>query len=307
MIKFPTPWGIATLVSQTATMFECRKVGKENSKEPVEKVKPQEEVGPTEEVLVNLAHPDQLVTIDITGVPKRIIKHSLTANPSVTLELKKMILKLPSLTTPLPKEVLYIYLATSKEAVIVVQLANRKGKKCLVHYVSRTLHDVERNYASLEKLALTLLHVSRRLRRYFEAHPITVITEHPIKLNKAEASERLAKYSVELGAYNITNESRNAIKNQILADFINEVLVGSDTLVPRSTPYTMERQTDYKEEWVLYINGASRIKGSGTGLGMDVLGPLPEALGKVKFVIMAIDAVSVGLQQEVLQLPRQST
>ncbi|GKG44434.1 hypothetical protein Tco_0485872, partial [Tanacetum coccineum] len=61
-IKFPIPWGIATLVSQTATMFECRKVGKENSKEPVEKVKPQEEVGPTEEVLFNLAHPDQLVT-----------------------------------------------------------------------------------------------------------------------------------------------------------------------------------------------------------------------------------------------------
>ncbi|GKC66873.1 reverse transcriptase domain-containing protein, partial [Tanacetum coccineum] len=188
MIKFPTPWGIAILVSQTATMFECRKVGKEKAREPVEKVKPQEEVGPTEEVLVNLAHPDQLVT---TGAYKGYHQVKMAEEDeekvafytdqgtycytkmsfslknaratwwmkhfSLKLELKKMILKLPSLTTPLPKEVLYIYLAVSKEAIIVVQLANRKGKKCPVHYVSRTLHDVERNYASLEKLALTLL------------------------------------------------------------------------------------------------------------------------------------------------------
>ncbi|GJV73087.1 reverse transcriptase domain-containing protein [Tanacetum coccineum] len=44
-----------------------------------------------------------------------------------------------------------------------------------------------------------------RLQRYFEAHPIKVITDQPLKqiLNKAQASGKLAKYSVELGAYNI--------------------------------------------------------------------------------------------------------
>ncbi|GJZ84629.1 reverse transcriptase domain-containing protein [Tanacetum coccineum] len=69
-----------------------------------------------------------------------------------------MILKLPSLTTPLPKEILYVYLATSNEAVNAVLMAYRKGKQCPVHYVSRTLHDAERNYAPLEKVALALLH-----------------------------------------------------------------------------------------------------------------------------------------------------
>ncbi|GJQ91073.1 hypothetical protein Tco_0002212 [Tanacetum coccineum] len=57
--------------------------------EPVEEVKPQEKAGPTEEVLVNPAHPDQLVTIDMTGVPKRILKHTLNANPSITLVSQK--------------------------------------------------------------------------------------------------------------------------------------------------------------------------------------------------------------------------
>ncbi|GJT65384.1 reverse transcriptase domain-containing protein [Tanacetum coccineum] len=114
------------------------------------------------------------------------------------------------LTTPQPKEVLYVYLSTSKEAVSAVLMAERKGRQCLVHYVSMALHDAERNYALLEKVPLALLHTSRRLRRYFEAHPITFITDQSIKqiLNKAEASRMLAKYSVELGAYNITYEPR---------------------------------------------------------------------------------------------------
>ncbi|GKE37631.1 reverse transcriptase domain-containing protein [Tanacetum coccineum] len=48
---------------------------------------------------------------------------------------------------------------------------------------------------------------------------------------------KLAQYSVEPGAYNITYEPHNAIKGQILADFINEVLVGDETMVPRQTQF----------------------------------------------------------------------
>ncbi|GJR65904.1 hypothetical protein Tco_0011969 [Tanacetum coccineum] len=113
MMKFLTPWGITTLVSQTATVFECRRVGKRQTLEPPKEAEPQGKVGITEEVLVNQAYPDQLVMIrknlsltgstqlktllkknqdifawepsDMTGMPRRIIKHTLNANPSVTL------------------------------------------------------------------------------------------------------------------------------------------------------------------------------------------------------------------------------
>ncbi|GJS21707.1 reverse transcriptase domain-containing protein [Tanacetum coccineum] len=173
-------------------------------------------------------------------------------------ELKKTILDLSALITPLPKETLFIYLAASKEAVSAVLLAVRQGKQHPMHYVSRTL----------EKMALALRHVSRRLRRYFEAHPITVITDQPIKqvLNKADTSGRLAPYSVELAAYNITYEPQSAIKGQVLADFINEIPMGSDAVMTRQTQYTVDHNKDYKEEWVLYIDGASSAKGSGAGL-----------------------------------------
>ncbi|GKD46007.1 reverse transcriptase domain-containing protein [Tanacetum coccineum] len=115
-------------------------------------------------------------------------------------ELKNLIMELPMQTTLSLKETLYVYLASSKEAISGVLMADREGKQTLIRYVSRTLHEAKRNYAPLEKLALCLMHLSRRLRRYFEAHPIKVITDQPIKqiLNKPEVSGNLAKYAVEL-------------------------------------------------------------------------------------------------------------
>ncbi|GKE75978.1 reverse transcriptase domain-containing protein, partial [Tanacetum coccineum] len=86
-------------------------------------------------------------------------------------EMKQCIMGLPFLTTPVKEEMLYVYLAAAMEAMSAVLLTERKGKQCLIHYVSRPLNKAERNYAPMEKLALSLLHMSQRLRSYFEAHP----------------------------------------------------------------------------------------------------------------------------------------
>ncbi|GKF70265.1 reverse transcriptase domain-containing protein, partial [Tanacetum coccineum] len=44
-------------------------------------------------------------------------------------EMKRLITKLPYLTTPVPKEMLYVYFAASQDAVSEVLLAKRKGKQ----------------------------------------------------------------------------------------------------------------------------------------------------------------------------------
>ncbi|GJU05654.1 hypothetical protein Tco_1122084 [Tanacetum coccineum] len=51
MMKFPTPWGIATLVSQVPIVFECRRVGKKQALEPPAEIELQEKVVLTEQVL----------------------------------------------------------------------------------------------------------------------------------------------------------------------------------------------------------------------------------------------------------------
>ncbi|GKC82271.1 reverse transcriptase domain-containing protein [Tanacetum coccineum] len=78
-------------------------------------------------------------------------------------QIKKLITELPSLKPPREKETLYAYLAVSAKAVSAVLLTDKKGRQCPVQYVSRTLNEAERNYAPMEKLALSLVHMTQRL------------------------------------------------------------------------------------------------------------------------------------------------
>ncbi|GJW68315.1 reverse transcriptase domain-containing protein [Tanacetum coccineum] len=166
-------------------------------------------------------------------------------------QMKKLILDLPSLTPPWPKETLYAYLAVSAEAVSAVLLTDRKGRQCPVQYVSRTLNEAERNYAPMEKLALSLIHMTRILRRYFEAHPM-----------------KLAKYAVEIGAYSITFMPRNAVKGQVLADFLSEAPEREKEESYFRMPEVPVEKDDM-EIWILFTNGASSPKGSGAEVKVD--------------------------------------
>ncbi|GKC06147.1 reverse transcriptase domain-containing protein [Tanacetum coccineum] len=98
-------------------------------------------------------------------------------------DMKKLIIELPTLTTPMPKETLYVYLVASQDVVSGVLRAKCKGKQTPIRYVSQTLHDAERNYAPLEKLALCLLHLSQSLQRYFEVHLIKKMKVQALKVN----------------------------------------------------------------------------------------------------------------------------
>ncbi|GJR58193.1 reverse transcriptase domain-containing protein [Tanacetum coccineum] len=146
-------------------------------------------------------------------------------------------------------------------------MTDRNGRQCPVQYVSRTLNEAERNYSPLEKLALSLVNMTRRLRRYFEAHPVKVITDQPIKniLSRTEASGKLAKYAVEIGTYKISFIPRNAVKGQVLADFLSDAPEGE-----REDEYFRRPEIspgiDDTEAWTLYTDGAASSKGSGAGL-----------------------------------------
>nr|GEZ74807.1 reverse transcriptase domain-containing protein [Tanacetum cinerariifolium] len=79
-------------------------------------------------------------------------------------------------------------------------------------------------------------------------------------LNKPDVSGKLAKYAVELGAYNITYIPRNAVKGQILTDFLNEVSMGHHAKVCSLT------DEEGLEEWILFTDEASSLKEARAGL-----------------------------------------
>ncbi|GJT83104.1 reverse transcriptase domain-containing protein [Tanacetum coccineum] len=139
-------------------------------------------------------------------------------------QMKQLIAELPMLTAPMEKEELIVYLAEAKETESVVLMMEKEAKQMPIYFVSRALRGPEINYTSIEKLVLALVHASKRLKRYFQAHPIIVIIDQPIQhvLSRQEVAERLRKWSIELGEYAIHYRPRVSVKGQILADFIVE-------------------------------------------------------------------------------------
>ncbi|XP_076910538.1 uncharacterized protein LOC143568215 [Bidens hawaiensis] len=118
-------------------------------------------------------------------------------------------MELPTLTAPHAGEPLTLNLSASNIAVGAVLLTDRKNVQTPIYYVSRTLSDPESRYSMLEKLVFALVYGARRLCRYFQGHPIKVLTGYKLKnvLSKPELSGRLEKWAIKLGEHSIDEES----------------------------------------------------------------------------------------------------
>jgi ribonuclease HI len=175
--------------------------------------------------------------------------------------LKEYLTTPPVLSQSFPGEPLYVYLAVSQTAVSSALVAERPNAQQPVYYTSRALQGAEMKYPSIEKLAFALVTSARKLRPYFQAHPIKVLTEHPLRqaLQKPETSGRLVRWSVELSEFDIEYRPRTAIKGQVIADFIAEFTEGTE-------PSTQEDLSSPSESWFIDVDGSSNKRNSGAGL-----------------------------------------
>lgn len=84
----------------------------------------------------------------------------------------------------------------------------------LVYYISETLVDSETYFLPLEKMALALMHPTRKLSHYFQAYTMYVLTEHPLQslLRKLNSKGRIAKWGTQLGSFDVWYKPRNVIK-----------------------------------------------------------------------------------------------
>ena len=131
--------------------------------------------------------------------------HWMEECESALQELKAYLTTPPLLFKPLLGEVLLLYLAVSEHAVRAVLVREEESKQLPIYYISKALLDAKTRYSHLEKLALALIVAARKLRPYFHAHPIMVVTSFPLKLvlHKPEVSGRLVKWAVELREYDV--------------------------------------------------------------------------------------------------------
>ncbi|XP_071714985.1 uncharacterized protein [Rutidosis leptorrhynchoides] len=204
------------------------------------------------------------IPMGIQANPKKITAiENMTATKTVKEEMKKLLKTLPTLTAPIDGKILYLYISVANEAFGSVLVTERDKIQKPVYFVSKALTGIEINYAPIEKFVYALILTSRRLRIYFQGHPVHVLTNMPIKqvLTKPEISGRLALWVVELGAYQISYLPRSAIKGQILADYLAE-MTGELEVINEST----ELKPAVRETWDLFTDRASCAEGAGAGL-----------------------------------------
>nr|CAN67947.1 hypothetical protein VITISV_002483 [Vitis vinifera] len=217
--------------------------------------------------------PDQVKTVMETPPPRSKKElQRLTGKLSAFKKIKHYLMHPPILSSPLPGEKLYMYLAVSKWAISVVlfRCPSRKEQKP-IYYVNRELADVETRYSKMELTALALRSVTQKLRPYFQAHPVVVLTDQPLRniLHKPNLTRRMLQWVIELSEYGIDFQPRLSMKGQVMADFVLEY----------SREPTQHKQPHGEGWWTLQVDGASRSSGSGVGLLLQ--SPIGEHLEQV--------------------------
>nr|CAN74912.1 hypothetical protein VITISV_016244 [Vitis vinifera] len=105
-------------------------------------------------------------------------------------KIKHCLMQPPILSSPIPKEKLYMYLAISEWAIsaVLFRWPSPKEQKP-IYYVSRALAD---------------------LRPYFQAHPVIVLTDQPLRniLHKPDLTGRMLQWAIELSEFGIEFQPR---------------------------------------------------------------------------------------------------
>jgi len=91
-------------------------------------------------------------------------------------QLKRYLSRPPIMSSPEVDEVLFAYLAVAPHAVSFVLIRDDNDVQRPVYYVSKSLHEAEVRYLSLEKAILAVVHATCKLPHYFQTHTVIVLT-----------------------------------------------------------------------------------------------------------------------------------
>jgi hypothetical protein len=129
--------------------------------------------------------------------------------------------------------------------------------QCLVYYLSEVLTLSKQNYPQYQKVTYGMYMEARKLKHYFEEHPITVVSTNLLSeiIACKDAKVRVAKWAIELAAHTIQYKPRTIIKSQILADFFADW--GENQYLPPAPDSTY---------WRMNFDGSKMHEGLGAGV-----------------------------------------
>ena len=141
------------------------------------------------------------------------------------VDIKRYMAEPPVLASSQAGETLFIYLVVSDVVVSVALFKDCDDRSQRpMFFISKSLANAETSYTHLEQATLTLRMVEKKLHPYFQAHPIVVLTNLPLRstIHKHNLSGRMTRWAIELSEYGISYRPRLAKKGQVLVDFLAE-------------------------------------------------------------------------------------
>ncbi|SPT17070.1 unnamed protein product [Triticum aestivum] len=193
------------------------------------------------------------------------------------MELKKMLTTPPVLAALAAKEPMYLYIAATSRVVSTVMVVERPedgGAQPVqrpVYYLSEVLPTSKQNYPHYQKMCYGVHFAAKKLKPYFQEHPITVVCTAPLAeiIGNRDALGRVAKWAIELAPYTIFYQPRTAIKSQALANFL--VDWAKTQYLPPAPDST---------HWRMHFDG-SKMR---TGLGADIVLTSPKG-DKLRYML----------------------
>ena len=116
------------------------------------------------------------------------------------------------------------------------------------------------------------MHATQKLPHYFQAHTVVVLTKLPLRslLQKADYTEKVAKWVTILGTFDIKYIPHTSVKSQVLADLVVEF--AEPSFKENSERPSMDGKSvgmvSLQEHlpWKVYVNSAANQRGLRVGL-----------------------------------------
>jgi len=114
-----------------------------------------------------------------------------------------LVLCKPQLGTPLR-----LYFAVTERAISSVLVQEQDQVQKPIYFVSKVLQGPKVRYHALEKVALVVVFLARRLHHYFQSFTMVVMTDLPIRkvLQKPDVAGRMVRWAVELSEFDVQYE-----------------------------------------------------------------------------------------------------
>ena len=115
-------------------------------------------------------------------------------------------------------EELLLYLAISLVTVSAALIKEESKVQKLVYFTSQALRGAEERYPPMEKLAFALVTAARKLKSYFQAHSMIVLTNKPLwkVMSSPEAIRRMALWAIKLSDFDIQYRQARPLRDKLL-------------------------------------------------------------------------------------------